>query len=287
MLAVRTSWLAILLCYGALGSSCAFGADKPVLNVFLLAGQSNMAGADSEVPDPPGFQQTAADKATRVTIAPLPAGADSELYVPLGEVRGHSVKGKLAHGPEVGFARRLYDAGWRDLALIKVYANFGRDADKWPWGEAGTLFEPWMKFVDERLAELKVDGFECRVRGFVWHQGIDDAIHGRLAGEYDRNLMELIGVLRRRYASGDAPFVLARSVNSRIAQPTPDPDGKSPMAAVRRAQVKVGESVQKAAWIDVDDLPNVNTHHFTADGQLVIGRRFGDAFLKIANSQRD
>jgi hypothetical protein len=144
-----------------------------------------------------------------------------------------------------------------------------------------------MKFVNERLAELKADGFEYRVRGFVWHQGIDDAIHGRLAGEYDHNLAELIGVLRRRYANDDAPFVLARSVNSRIAQPTPDPEGTSPMAAVRRAQVKVGESVQNAAWIDVDDLPNVNTHHFTAEGQLVIGRRFGDAFLKISNSQRN
>ena len=53
------------------------------------------------------------------------------------------------------------------------------------------------------------------------------------------------------------------------------------MAVVRRSQVKVGESIPFAAWIDVDDLPNVNTHHFSANSQLVIGQRFGDAFLKL------
>jgi hypothetical protein len=53
------------------------------------------------------------------------------------------------------------------------------------------------------------------------------------------------------------------------------------MAIVRRSQMKVGESLSFAAWIDVDDLPNVNTHHFSADSQLVIGKRFGEAFLKF------
>ena len=59
------------------------------------------------------------------------------------------------------------------------------------------------------------------------------------------------------------------------------------MALVRRAQVKVAESVPSAAWIDVDDLPNVNTHHFSADSQLAIGRRFGEAFLKLATKAGD
>jgi hypothetical protein len=256
-------------------------AEKPVLNVFLLAGQSNMAGADSEVAEPPGFQQTAADRATRFAIAPIPDGETSKQYMPWGEIRGHQVKGKLVHGPEVGFARALYAAGWRELAIIKVHANFGRDVQSWPWGEGGPLFDAWTTFVDARLAELMAQGHSTRVCGFVWHQGIDDAIHGKLASRYERNLSDLIGVLRKRYAGEKTPFVLARSVNSRIAQPDPDPENNSPMAVVRRAQVKVGESIPYAAWIDVDDLPNVNTHHFSADSQLVIGRRFGDAFLQL------
>jgi hypothetical protein len=70
-------------------------------------------------------------------------------------------------------------------------------------------------------------------------------------------------------------------VNSRIAQPTPDPEMKSPMAMVRRAQNQIAKTFSGVATINVDDLPNVNTHHFTATGQLVIGRRFGAAFKRL------
>jgi hypothetical protein len=272
-------WLAFWLVDGSL--QLATAAEKTVVNVFLFAGQSNMAGADSEVAEPPGFQQTAADRATRFTVAPLPDGVKSPQYLPWGEIRGHQAKNKLVHGPEVGFARSLYAAGWRDMAIIKVHANFGRDAQVWPWGKGGSLFDAWTKFVDARLADLTAKGDATRVCGFVWHQGVDDAIHGKLASHYERNLTDLVGVLRKRYAAEQAPFVLARSVNSRIAQPGPDPGNNSPMAVVRRLQVKVAESVSGAAWIDVDDLPNVNTHHFSADSQLVIGRRFGEAFLAL------
>ena len=68
-------------------------------------------------------------------------------------------------------------------------------------------------------------------------------------------------MLRKRYATEQTPFVLAQSVNSR-SQSHPDPVSESPMAQVRIAPVNVGESVPFAAWIDVDDLPNMNTHHF-------------------------
>ncbi|WP_010586701.1 iduronate-2-sulfatase [Schlesneria paludicola] len=261
--------------------------DKPVLNVFVLAGQSNMAGADSEVAIPPGFVQTTADRETRFTMAPLPDGEKSPQYVPWGEIRGHQAKGKLVHGPEVGFARTLYAAGWRDMALIKVHANFGRDAQSWPWGKGEALHEAWTRFVDTRLEELKAGGHRVNVCGFLWHQGIDDAIHGRLAAEYQQNLSDLIGVLRSRYAIENTPFVLARSVKSRIAQRAPDPDGTAPMSVVRRAQVAVGESVPFAAWINVDDLPNVNTHHFSADSQLVIGERYGKAYLDLKQTDGD
>lgn len=279
--------LLLVLCVVSQSMRHAAAADKGAINVFILAGQSNMAGADSEVAVPPGFQQTAADRATRFTMSPLPDDETSKQYVPWGEIRGHQSKNKLVHGPEVGFARVLYAAGWRDVAIIKVHANFGREVQVWPWGEGGVLFDAWTMFVDARLAELTAQGHSTRICGFVWHQGIDDAIHGKLAGDYERNLSGLIGILRKRYADKETPFVLARSVNSRIAQPDPNAGDDTPMAMVRRSQVKVGESVPFTAWIDVDDLPNVNTHHFSADSQLVIGQRFGDAFLKLQRKAGD
>ena len=278
-------WLLVTSAVGILAMAPlrASAGDERVLNVFLLAGQSNMAGADSVVAEPPGFQQTDADRAARFTAAPLPEGDQSPSYVSWGNIRGHRAAPArpLIHGPEVGFARTLYAAGWRDVAIIKVYANFRRDVETWPWGQNASLFNAWTKFVDARLAELTADGSKARVRGFVWHQGIDDAIHGKLASHYERNLSDLIAVLRKRYADNTAPFILARSVNSPIAQAVSGSRENSPMSVVRRAQMVVGESVSQAAWINVDDLPNVNRHHFSADSQLIIGQPFGEAFLKL------
>lgn len=242
-----------------------------------------MAGADSVVAEPPGFQSTDADRATRFTGAPLPEGQESSLYVPWGEVRGHrgSPAGKLVHGPEVGFARTLYAAQWRDVCLIKVFGNFRKDVKHWPWGAQGNLFRSWMQFVDARLAELTEQGRSYRVRGFAWHQGIDDAIHGELAKSYQQNLTDLIAYLRKRFEAANAPFVLARSVNSSIARSITGSGNENPMGVVRRAQVAVAQATPFTGWIDVDDLPNVNRHHFTADGQLVIGKRFGERLLQI------
>lgn len=278
-----------LVCFGlSLCNADQCAGDEPrLINVFLMAGQSNMAGADSVAAESPEVQVTAEDRAARFTTAPLPEGTQSAAWLPWSELRAHRVKNTLVHGPELGFVRVLHEQGWRNVAVIKVYANFGRDVQQWPWGEGGYLFSAWMKFVDDRLNELREQGYAVQVRGFVWHQGIDDAIHGRLAADYGPNLASLIGVLRKRFSADAAPFVLARSVNSKIAQPTPDPEERSPMAAVRRAQVQLTKDVRGVGWINVDDQPNVNTHHFTAAGQLVLGRRFGEAFLKIEQAKND
>jgi hypothetical protein len=257
-----------------------------LVNVFLLAGQSNMAGADSYIIDPPGFVPTEADRKTLFTCAPLPEGTKSRAYALWGEIRGHRGKGdKLSHGPEVGFVRGLYEKGWRNLAVIKVWANFPRDARTWPWAEGGDLYKPWCAFVDERLRELKERGYECRVVGFVWHQGIDDAIHPTLSATYESNLGALIGALRKRYADEKTPFVLARSVNSPIARRATGGGERDPMAVVRRAQLAVAQSVPRCAWIDVDDLPNVVEHHFSAASQLIIGRRFAEKYVALVGQR--
>lgn len=253
------------------------------MSVFLFAGQSNMGGADSILLDPPGFLQTEADKVTLFTTAPLPQAQKAREYSPWGDIRGHrGPGGHLVQGPEVGFARELYRAGWRDVAIIKVYGNFSREVEHWPWMPGGALFEAWTTFVDASLAELHARGYRYRVRGSVWHQGIDDALHGKLAASYQENLTRLIGVLRSRYAEESTPFLLARSGKSPIALALTGAGENDPMAVVRRAQVAVGRSVPKTGWIDVDDLPNVKGHHFTAKSQVVIGRRLGRQFVILA-----
>ena len=272
----------------ALAGLPAVSAAPVELKLFLLAGQSNMAGADSVLPGSDGLLQIESDRATLFTGTPL-SGAASADFKPWGSVRGHKAAkppygDRPVIGPEVGFERRLYEAGLRNLALIKVWANYPRTETVWPWGEGGALHTRWMNFADERIAELEAAGYVPKVAGFVWHQGIDDAIHGRFAAEYLSHLKQLAADLRRRFRAEGAPFVLARSVNSPIARSITGHGPNDPMAVVRRLQESAAKEIPLCGWVDVDDLPNVVQHHFSADSQLIIGRRFGDLFLKLARA---
>ncbi len=268
------------------------GAGKiPVrsFQVFLFAGQSNMAGADAIVPDPPGFVQQEADRVSLFTYGPGPGKAQTPGYHPWGDIRGHpwsrgDSAPRIIHGPEVGFGRRLYAADVRDIAIIKVAGNIPLQEPRWLWGSGETFFENWTGFVDDRLAELQRQGHGYTVAGFVWHQGIDDGLNPARARTYGENLRQLIAALRQRYGSPNAPFILARSVYSEIAVKRTGSGPASPMALVRAAQVAVAEEDPHAAWIDVDDQENVRIHHFTSPGQLVLGRRFADAYLGLAGS---
>lgn len=263
-------------------------AEREELLIFLFAGQSNMAGADALI-DGDGSRnleqaglQTEADRDALFVYGPSFSDDPATGFYPWGDIRGHVSASAQVHGPEVGFSRTLHEAGIRNIAIIKVAANIPYDSpgrETWPWGkgektDAPDYYDRWREFVSKRLAELERDGCRGKIGGFVWHQGIDDAINRVTEDIYLERLSNLIAALRGEYDCPNAPFVLARSANSPIAS-------AAAMAPIRAAQQKVAEKDEYALWIDLDDLPNVNQHHFSAAAQLVIGRRFGEAYLKL------
>jgi hypothetical protein len=269
-------------------------ADVVNRRVFLFAGQSNMAGADALVAGT-GAQdlvgaglQTDADRSALFTYS-LGFNAGNVPTYPVnspgygwGDIRGHmgssfSQLGYSVIGPEVGFNRALYAHGVRDAAIIAVSNNINTLGPPWPWTNRiapNNYYAQWSSFVNARLAELTSHGDTYTIAGFVWDQGIDDAILGSTQAQYQANLTNLITQLRTDYGTPTTPFVLVTS-KSTMANPTY-------MAAVRAAQVAVAEADPYAAWVTSDDLPNVNTHHFSADSQLVIGQRLGDAYLALS-----
>ncbi|HVU90568.1 MAG TPA: sialate O-acetylesterase [Pirellulales bacterium] len=261
--------------------------------VFLFAGQSNMAAADSIVAgtgkeDLAGAGlQTDADRNALFTYGCV-FDPDSPLSYAWGDIRGHRGASFskvdppfFVHGPEVGFARTLYANGLRDIAIIKVANNIPvpPKGPQWPWtNKDATTASPdyygrWAKFVNRRLAELTAKGKKWQIAGFVWDEGIDDALSGATEEQYAANLRQLIAQLRADFGTPTTPFVLARSKST---MPSP-----AAMNAVRAAQVQVASGDPHAAWISSDDLPNVNTHHFPTESQLLIGERLGSAYLKL------
>jgi len=268
---------------------CGEPATKPgELLFFLFAGQSNMAGADALIAGDGSHDlleaglQTEADRTAPFTYGPVISDDLESGFCPWGDIRGHGSPALKVHGPEVGFARTLHEAGIHNIAIIKVAANIPYDSpgrDTWPWGkgektDAPDYYDQWHRFVHRRTAEMTQRGYSGKVEGVVWHQGIDDAINRVTEEAYAERLSRLIADLRQEYNCPAAPLLLARSANSPIAT-------VAAMAPIRAAQQRVADGDDRALWIDVDDLPNVNQHHFSSSAQLVIGRRFGEAYLKL------
>ncbi len=259
-------------------------AEGVEIRVFLFAGQSNMAGADAQIAGT-GAQnlvdaglQTDAERNAKFTYGAKFTLSNGDSY-DWGDIRGHLTKGVYVHGPEVGFARTLYDNGINNIAIIKVANNFSiPNAGPWPWtnedsgSSSSDFYNQWTDFIDTQLAALTSSGDTYNIAGIVWHQGIDDALNNATQAQYQTNLTDLIEKLRSDYGTPTTPVVIARS-DSPMA----------PMNAVRAAQVAVATADSYADWINVDDLPHVNYHHFTEAGQLSIGQRDAMAYLDLVS----
>lgn len=249
------------------------------LNLFLAIGQSNMFGADALVNPAAGTTdmvdeglQTTADQAALFTMN------HPTLSYAWGDIRGHNTMsfGQLTTGglpykgigPEVGFNRALYDAGWRDIAIIKYGANFSAlESGRSPWVSPGTLWTTLTGIIDARLSELTALGHTWTLRGIVWHQGIDNAVVGQSQAGYETDMRQIVSDLRDDYGSPDTPFVLARSIFS----PFP---ASANMTAIRAAEVVIGDEYN--GWVDTDDQsPYVNSHHMYYASHLIVGDRFG------------
>lgn len=102
----------------------------------------------------------------------------------------------------------------------------------------------------------------------VWIQGETDAGVSADANAYEANLTSVIATWRAQWGE-TLPIVIVRvSANATLSFKT----------AVRTAQSNVWSANKSTMMlIDTDDLPMLDTLHYTADGYITLGTRCGDA----------
>jgi hypothetical protein len=179
-------------------------SQQPV-DVFLLGGQSNMQGVGKVAELPEEWQQ------------PLEGvyfwnGEGFEILDPTQT----KISGRAGEfGPELGFARRLRELGWKqDLYLIKFHRSgqplhFSLSNNKWMGAEPGpgrATFYPgeadgdenvgkhylaWRSTCRDALGALHGEGKSPKLRGMVWMQGEADAKFEQSAVNYAASLRQL------------------------------------------------------------------------------------------------
>lgn len=226
-----------------------FGApiEEPVgeMDVFLLIGQSNMAGraelgehADEVVS---GFKLL-----------------DSEgRWVPLSNPlnRFSTVRKRMGMqklGPGFGFAKRLQELRpGRTLGLV-VNARGGTKIEAWAKGSV---------YFEEAVERARVAMRHGKLRGILWHQGEGNSKDER----YYEKLVELVDSLREALGDPELPFVAGqvegeRFVNSEIAR----------LADYRRCAVAFS-----------DGLATFDGTHFDTPSALELGERFAEALAPL------
>jgi hypothetical protein len=252
----------------SLGRARAQAAPPPAkdrFHLFLLVGQSNMAGrgtvtpADRE-PDPRVLMLNQAGE-WAPAVDPMHFDKPSMVGVGLGRTFGLEIA-RATPGITVG--------------LIPCAVG-GSPIDAWKPGAfyQPTKSHPW----DDALRRAKLALPRGTLQGILWHQGESDSSR-ELAPGYAAKLHDLVARFRRELAAPDVPFIAGQM------GVFPDSPWNEFKTLVDRAHRELPQRVQRSAFVAADGLGHKGDKvHFSAEAYREFGRRYAAAYLKLAGAQ--
>jgi len=301
-------------------------ADGDKVKVFILAGQSNMEGqavVDLAGKDYNDGRGTLAWIAGRPETAALVAHLrnvdgswktrddvfvryqpeDAPVKVgPLG-MGFTPYRGTNHFGPELQLGFVLGDAIDEPVLLIKtawggksLYTDFRPPSSG---GETGPYYRRMIDDVRAALARVgdeipALKGAKPELAGFVWYHGWNDGCDPqRAVPEYEQNLVNLIGDVRREFGAADLPVVIGEITGAWVNAPG---EWKTLREAQRKAaareELKSADGAMRVTFVptaafvrDPADSPNpTHGHHEfgNAETYFLVGEALGQAMRSLA-----
>lgn len=240
----------ITFCCVLFGASPVFAETAPDhMRLFLLMGQSNMAGRGKveprdQVTDPRIFMLTKARQ-----------------WVPAKEPL-HFDKGPgTGVGMGLEFARTLLASDPKITVGLIPCAKGGSALDAWKAG--GELYT-------EAVARAREAMKSGTLAGILWHQGESDHMHERVVTYGDR-FAAMIAQLRKDLAAENVPVVIGELGRFQ------------PLSREFNAALpKISRQLPLCASVTSEDLGHKGDGlHFDAASQRILGQRYAAAFLKL------
>lgn len=238
----------------------------PPVDVYILAGQSNMSGrgaladlTDAERAADPAILLYGNDGRWRPAREPLDDAA--------GQSDPVSADTKAAVGPGLFFARALSPAQGRRVALL-------------PCAKGGSALAQWTPAVGREslygscVARVRQAG--GRVAGLLWYQGETDAQDNVQAARWSDRMRTLIAAFRRDLDVARLPVVVVTLADR------PDCNARRFPAweAVRMQQANL--DLPDMAHVSAAGLPLLaDGLHLDTAAQRVLGRRVAAAMIRL------
>lgn len=228
-------------------------------HVFLLVGQSNMAGRAAIEAEDEG-EIEGVDLWNIAEKKWEPAKAPFNRHSPH---RKEMSMQRLNPGPT--FAKAWRDAHPGVKVGIVCSVRGGTSIEQWEKGRQ----DPWALY-DSALAAAKAAlaaDPESKLVGILWHQGESNS---GAAEEYPAKLKALVATWRADFDSAELPFVFGQ-----IGQWNPD------YAAFNEMIVKQPANIPHTACVETNGLTNMDKAHFDSKSQRELGKRYAKAMLEL------
>lgn len=234
----------------------ALAAAAQDMELFLLIGQSNMAGRgvieeQDKVPFPGVFTLT-----------------KEETWVPAVEPIHFDRPERLGTGLGRSFAKTLADAApGKKIGLIPA-AMGGSALDEW---------KPGGKLYTDAVRRAKAAMKSGRLRGILWHQGESDSGKLELARSYQQRWLAVMQSLRAEL--GDVPIVVGEMGQFLYTREK----NEYPMARLINEQLAMlAVNGTRVAFVSSGGLHHKgDVLHFDSPGLREFGRRYALAFMTL------
>lgn len=264
----RRLWLGAALagCFAAwalaqpgAGTAPASDKDRPALHLYLLIGQSNMAGRGK------------VEKEDRTPHPRVLALNKEDQWVPAVDPL-HFDKPSAGVGPGLAFGKAMADADKEATIGLIPCAAGGSPISVWKkdayWGQ--TRSKPY----DETLRRVAVARKRGVLKGILWHQGESDS-NEAAAKLYADRLADLVTRLRRDLETPDVPFLVGG-----LSEPLRT---RSELArVVDQALRDWAKRDPLSAYVESGKLTLMTDNtHFDAASAREFGQRYGKAMLQV------
>ena len=237
------------------------GSDaQKSLHIFVLAGQSNMAGR-AEVGE--------IDRTPHPRVLTL--NADDEWVIAIDPL--HSDKPKVAGvGPGLAFAKEIADRNPHIRVGLVPTAVGGSAIASWAAGgyHEQTGAYPW----DDAVRRVRVATEAGEIKAILWHQGESDSRPER-APMYENKLHDLIRRFRDLANDDRLPFIVGQ-----LAQFREWSEGRQ---LINAAHKDVPAHFEYTRFVPSDGLVQISASntHFNAASARELGRRYAQAYGDI------
>ena len=233
--------------------------DKSKFHIFLLAGQSNMAGRGV-------LNATNRISSERV----LKLNADGR-WVPAEEPL-HSDSKWAGAGIGASFARAVADSDPSVTVGLVPAAVGGSSLGQWA--------EKHSDMAVRRTLRAMEDG---ELKAILWHQGCADAGWETGVNTYLPKLSNVVSSIRRRLGRPDVPFI-AGELGDCLADYKEVKAGRGPKLwkKFNERLHRIGDYIPNSVWVDGSGLRcDSGGIHFDTPSLRIYGQRYADAYFKL------